>query len=76
MEDGVRAILNAWRPQMLEELAGAASQEVELCPSCGNRMQRRGTRSREVVTDGDQLAELDRPYWTCLHCQMGLFPPG
>lgn len=76
MDEGVRAILNQWRPQMLEQLTEAASQEPQLCSSCGNRMQRRGTRTREVVTEGDQVAELARPYWTCPHCELGLFPPG
>jgi uncharacterized protein with PIN domain len=76
MEEGVRAILNRLRPQLLEALTDAASQELQLCPSCGERMQRRGTRTREVITEGDEVAELERPYWTCPRCELGLFPPG
>lgn len=76
MEEGVRTILNRLRPQMLEALTEAASQEPQLCSSCGERMQRRGTRTREVVTEGDEVAELARPYWTCPRCELGLFPPG
>lgn len=76
MEEGVSQMLNALRPQLLAELAEAALTEPPLCSSCGSRLQRRGTRKRTVITEGDEAVTLDRPYWTCPHCELGLFPPG
>ena len=76
MEEGVSQMLNALRPQMLAHLAEAALTEPPLCARCGKRMQRRGNRKREVVTEGDEVLTLERPYWTCPRCALGLFPPG
>jgi hypothetical protein len=64
---------------MLKELAQASQEaqsgEVPLCECCGSRMQRRGTRPRQVVTEVGAMT-LDRPYYVCPGCGASLFPPG
>jgi hypothetical protein len=64
---------------MLKELA-QASQEAQnakaaVCEGCGSRMQRRGTRARQVVTDVGEMT-LERGYDVCPDCGASLFPPG
>ena len=45
------------------------------CPTCGERMEASGQRSRQVAhPEGD--VELERAYHRCPECGRGLFPPG
>ena len=53
----------------------AQSAEVPVCERCGSRMQRRGMRPRQVVTDVGELT-LERAYYGCPGCGASLFPPG
>ena len=65
--------------RLLKELA-QASQEVQhaetpVCERCGSRMQRRGTRPRQVVSEVGEM-RLERAYYVCPECGASLFPPG
>jgi hypothetical protein len=65
--------------KVLKEL-GQASQEAQsaeapVCKGCGRRMQRRGMRRRQVVTEVGEMT-LERAYYVCPGCGASLFPPG
>ncbi len=64
---------------VLKELGQASreahSVEVPVCERCGSRMQRRGMRPRQVVTDVGELT-LERASYVCPGCGASLFPPG
>jgi len=53
----------------------AQSEGEQQCEICGSRMQRRGTRTRQVETEAG-LMQLDRPYYVCPNCGASFFPPG
>lgn len=65
--------------RLLEELAQASQEsqngEALMCDRCGSRMQRRGTRPRQVVTEVGAMS-LERAYYVCPGCGASLFPPG
>ena len=65
--------------KVLQEL-GQASQEAQsaeaaVCEGCGSRMQRRGMRPRQVVTEVGEMT-LERAYYVCPGCGGSPFPPG
>ncbi len=45
------------------------------CPDCGRPLERRGSHTRQLVTDHDHVIELHRPYAFCPQCQKGFSPP-
>jgi ribosomal protein L37AE/L43A len=49
--------------------------EAPVCERCGSRMQRRGRRPRQVVTEVGEMT-LERAYYVCPGCGASLFPPG
>jgi uncharacterized protein with PIN domain len=65
--------------KLLEELTQASQEaqsiEVPMCERCGGRMQRRGVRPRQVVTEVGEMT-LERAYYVCPGCGASLFPPG
>ncbi len=64
--------------KLLEELAHASQEaqniEAPICEHCGSRMQRRGPRPRQVITEVGQMT-LERAYYVCPGCGVSLFPP-
>jgi hypothetical protein len=59
---------------------GQASQEAQrveevVCKGCGQRMQRRGVRHRQDVSEVGEMT-LERAYYVCPGCGSSLFPPG
>jgi predicted RNA-binding Zn-ribbon protein involved in translation (DUF1610 family) len=54
----------------------SAKQEVDVtCPDCGEIMRYKGRKSKWLKTrTGD--VRVERPYYSCDHCQSGHFPPG
>lgn len=46
------------------------------CPQCNHPLERRGQRSRELITHYNQSINLKRSYGVCPACGTGLFPPG
>jgi hypothetical protein len=45
------------------------------CERCGREMRYKGKKRREVVTSQGKI-ELERAYYYCETCQVGIFPPG
>jgi predicted RNA-binding Zn-ribbon protein involved in translation (DUF1610 family) len=76
MEGAVEEQIAAMRAGMLQEIATDREETIQLCPQCGRRMHRRGERTRDLEVPGGRPVELARSYYTCPHCELGLFPPG
>jgi predicted RNA-binding Zn-ribbon protein involved in translation (DUF1610 family) len=58
--------------------AMAEQQEPEgkpKCPSCGEKMYRRGQNQRQMKTSAG-VVRIQRNRWVCPVCSTGLFPPG
>ena len=49
-------------------------QEVH-CPVCGEKARYKGMRERQVVHK-EGVSTLERPYYSCPHCNEGFFPLG
>ncbi len=45
------------------------------CERCGREMRYKGKKRREVVTSQGKI-ELERAYYYCDTCRVGIFPPG
>jgi len=67
--------LDAARAGLLAEVAADVPADEERCPRCGERLVRRGTRTRTLRTRGDAPLELTRAYLRCPACDAGLSPP-
>ena len=46
------------------------------CPQCDHPLESRGQRSRNLITNYNQIISLKRSYGVCPACGTGLFPPG
>jgi hypothetical protein len=77
--------LAGMRARMLAELALASRTADQSgqppagrarCPSCGARLEPRGTHGRTIVTDRGEEVRLERDYAVCPSCGTGVFPPG
>ncbi|MBX3082595.1 MAG: hypothetical protein KF716_13240 [Anaerolineae bacterium] len=44
------------------------------CQQCGRKMSYKGKRKRQVVADGGETA-VERDYYYCSKCKVGIFPP-
>lgn len=75
IEQALDARLAPARADLLAEVAVDLPEEAERCPDCGERLARRGERTRTLRTQGDATLELTRPYLGCPACGAGLFPP-
>ena len=49
--------------------------ERPLCPECQQAMHNKGKQRRKVVTEAGEI-EVNRTYYYCEECQVGVFPPG
>jgi hypothetical protein len=87
IEDAVYAQLARLHAQWVGELAqpeapvtppeaAGARAAGPRCPTCGSVLRPRGQRTRQVVTRMGQPTTLQRRYWGCPTCAVGLFPPG
>jgi len=74
IEQEVDRQLDHLRAQLLGEVV-TDTEVAATCPTCGQPLQARGTRTRTVVTDGGETVTLTRFYQTCPVCGTGLFPP-
>ena len=76
IERALDARLDAARAELLAEVAADVPEdEEERCPACGERLVRRGMRTRTLRTRGDAPLELTRAYLSCPACGAGLSPP-
>jgi hypothetical protein len=58
-----------------EEVSRAQRSQVQLCPQCGTRMQRRGARVRQITTEAG-TSDLERTYYECVGCGHHFFSSG
>ena len=70
------------RQQFAEKLAAAAVDQQPAttplsvnCPQCGRMMHQKKKRQRRCVTSRIGGVALNRAYYYCNHCRVGLFPP-
>lgn len=79
IEAAVDAEMQRVRAQLVTEAAGAQAGRGEtgeaICPTCGERLHARGSRTRTVTVAGAQAVTLRRAYLVCPACGTGLFPP-
>jgi hypothetical protein len=71
------------RQQFAEKLAEAAVDQqatvaplTVACPQCGRPMHQKKKRQRRRVQSRLGGVALNRAYYYCDHCRVGLFPPG
>jgi uncharacterized protein with PIN domain len=60
--------------QMLSQSAQGQPEAV-LCPGCGEGMQNKGDKTRQLVTRAGN-STVTRTYYYCRRCKQGHFPPG
>ncbi len=75
IEQALDARLHAARADLLAEVATDVPDDEPRCSTCGERLMRRGTRTRTLRTQGDAPLSLTRPYLWCPACDAGLSPP-
>lgn len=80
IEVAVDAELQRVRARMVADAArdgavAAVDAAPPRCPHCGERLQGRGSRTRQVTVAGDQCVTLTRAYTVCPRCGTGLFSP-
>ena len=57
-----------------EMTAEEGQKENTLCPECGQKMRYKGHKARDVVTEAGEV-RLERAYYYCPQCKVGVFPP-
>lgn len=60
---------------LLEQQAKRTAPELPICPDCGRRMHPKGQKQRYLRTRSGAV-QVQRPYFSCVHCHRGYFPPG
>jgi ribosomal protein S27AE len=55
---------------------GQTKEERPKCPGCGAALQSNGSGKRQLVTDHEQVIELERSHGRCPECGATVFPPG
>jgi NADH pyrophosphatase NudC (nudix superfamily) len=65
--------------QMMERFANEMAaeegqQESTFCPGCGRKMRYKGHKARDVATEAGEV-RLERAYYYCPQCKVGIFPP-
>jgi RNase P subunit RPR2 len=85
IEDTVDAELARMRAQMIQDLAMASEtadlrslpkEERPPCPQCDRPLVANGQQRRELVTDHEEVVELERSKGYCRHCKLSFFPSG
>ena len=74
IEQVLDAHLDAARAGLLAEVAADVPDDAERCPGCGERLVRRGKRTRPLRTAGDAPLEVTRADLRCPACGAGLSP--
>ncbi|HZS45253.1 MAG TPA: hypothetical protein VFC63_09145 [Blastocatellia bacterium] len=72
--------LGKMRAEMLQDVAMVSESTnlesgKEKCPECGEKLESKGKRRRNLKTVGEQEISLERDYGECPKCKAGLFPP-
>jgi DNA-directed RNA polymerase subunit RPC12/RpoP len=70
------AVVSAGVQKVLsEEVSQAQRSQVQLCPQCGTRMQRRGAHGRQITTEAG-TSDVERTYYECAGCGHHFFSTG
>jgi hypothetical protein len=72
----VRMLQDAALASAAADLNAAQGAERPVCPTCGMRLEGRGSEIRRLTTQHNQTLELVRSYGVCPSCGAGFFPPG
>ena len=79
IEQTVRVAGQALEQALTAELAAESAAQVEAdwpgCPECGGRLKAKGKRPKRLVTETGEV-EVEREYYHCAACGVGIFPPG
>ena len=54
--------------------AEAEAEIKVVCPECGQALENKGKRERNLVTDTGEV-RIKRGYYYCPTCRKGVFPP-
>jgi hypothetical protein len=79
IEDQVLKLRQAFGEKLAEgviERQPAAAPLTVTCPTCGRAMHPKKKRQRRPVESRVGSVALQRAYYYCDHCRVGLFPPG
>lgn len=79
MERLVKQAGSAIEAQVMQALAEAhetaRTPDRPLCSECQQAMRNKGKQRRKVVTEAGEI-EVQRTYYYCDQCRVGIFPPG
>jgi len=73
------------RAKMIEELVleskltdikGLPAEERPQCVGCGRPLAANGKQKRQLLTNCDQIVEIERSKGYCRQCRVSFFPPG
>lgn len=81
IEEDIENRLSALRAKMITDTAMQSAQAdwekgAGVCPTCGEKLERKGKKKRKLETQGGREVELVREYGVCPKCGQGLFPLG
>lgn len=85
IENNVDGELARLRAQMIQDLVGEsglvnfkemAAEERPKCPVCGKKLASNGQQKRKLITQHEQVIEIERSKGYCQHCRVSYFPPG
>lgn len=60
---------------LLEQQTHHTRSDLPSCPQCGQTLQPKGKKRRVLRTRSGEVS-LHRPYFYCVGCRRGVFPPG
>lgn len=84
IENSVDGQLAQLRTKMIQDLVQESKlvnikeiprEERPLCPGCGKPLVANGTQTRQLITQHDQVIELERSKGYCRSCRVSFFPP-
>ena len=79
IEDEVLKLRQQFAETLAEAAVGVQATAAPLtvkCPQCGRPMHQKKKRQRRRVESRIGGVALQRAYYYCDHCRVGLFPPG
>ena len=84
IENSVDEQLAQLRTKMIQDLVQESKlvnikelphEERPLCPACSKPLAANGRQTRQLITDHDQVIELERSKGYCRSCRVSFFPP-
>lgn len=71
----VRMIQDLAQESELTDLKQITAKERPKCPGCGRPLAANGKQTRRIISNHDQIVELERSKGYCRHCRVSFFPP-